>query len=580
MTTHQQPDTEQARHLPLGLLAPSPTNPRKRFDPTRLAELAESVKKHGVMQPILARPNPAHNDGNGQPPFEIVAGERRWRASQLAGRTSVLALIRDLGDIEALELQLLENMDRDDLHPLEEADGLHALMQTAKLTPEAVAAKVGKSLRWVFLRLALRNLCQSAREAFLAGEINASVAGLIARMPSQQQQAKATDRILTGFGGEPFTFRAAADYLRKEFMLDLANASFDIHAAYTVAGPCSDCDKRSGAAPDLFDDVKSGDLCQDSTCFNAKGQEAHEQLLAQCRKAGHQVLQGDAAKRLMPGGPNAVPTGYFRADQPCAALTADKRTLFDVFGDTQKGFVTVEHPGSQALVTLVPETIARKALAAKKLLRPPAPAPQAAATAAKAQAEDHDETAPAPAPAAAPTPAKAAKPVPLDPKQLQAAIDTRAGELFSLSLFLRLCAELRKAEQPPLVILRCRVADDLIDASHQGLQLVRQMFPDMPDDNNARRQWLATLNGRELADLMAIAAIAEELSNGDNLGELQFYSSTALPLAQEFNVNVIEQQQHVDELAEREVRESEDRRLGKVSAGDAFAASQQEAADA
>lgn len=566
-------DAEPARHLPLGLLAPSPTNPRKRFDAAKLAELAESIKKHGVMQPILARPNPEHREGNGRPLYEIVAGERRWRASQLAGRAHILALVRDLSDVEALELQLLENIEREDLHPMEEADGLHTLMQTAKLVAEDVAAKIGKSVRWVFLRLALRGLCPSAREAFLSGDISASVAGLIARMPDLGQQAEATARILTGFNGEPFTYKAASEYLRKEFMLDLVRAPFNIDATYAVAGPCHRCDKRSGSKPDLFDDVKTGDLCQDSKCFAAKGEEAHERLLQACRDAGHQVLQGDNARRLMPS--SATPSGYFLAKEACVTLTADKRSLFDLFGDAQKGFITVELTGSRSLVTLVPEGIARKLLKSKNLLRAAAPAPAQAPEPAPASAPAAAAPAtPAPQPA---KPAPAAKPVPLSPAQLQGAIDRRAGELFSRQLFMQLCTALRQADELPLVILRCKIADDLTAASYEATQLVAQQFPELPVDTGAPaiRAWLSTLDGRQLGELMAVAAIAEELSNDDGLADLTFYSTNAAPLADAFSIDLHALQDAVDAAAAQEVTDEEDKRLGRVHAGHAFAAAQE-----
>jgi ParB/RepB/Spo0J family partition protein len=285
--------SNQVQRFPLNHFKPSPTNPRKRFNPAKLAELAKSIAKHDVLQPVLSRPNPEHREGNGMPLLELVAGECRWRSSGIADAADLPTLVKDLSDLEVLEIQLVENLQRADLHPLEEAEGMRRLLDaTAKagkpLAAEGLAVMLGKSPRWVFLRLELLNLCDEARDAFLADTINASVAGLIARMPNVDQQREATARILTGFNGEPFTFRAAADYLRKEFMLDLARAPFSIDVAYKVAGPCHRCDKRSGSKPDLFDDVKIGDLCQDSKCYAAKGEEAHERLLQACREAGHQ----------------------------------------------------------------------------------------------------------------------------------------------------------------------------------------------------------------------------------------------------------------------------------------------------
>ncbi len=578
--------SDQVQRFPLNCFKPSPTNPRKRFDPAKLAELATSIAKHDVLQPVTARPNPEFRDGNGQPPLELVAGERRWRASALAEASDLPALVKDLSDLEALEIQLAENMERDDLHPLEEAAGMQQLMEASRkagkpLSVEDMAIKIGKSPRWVALRLELLRLCDEARTAFLDGVINASVAGLIARMPNLDQQREATSRILTGFNGEPFTFRAAAEYLRKEFMLDLTRAPFGIDLTYNVAGPCHRCDKRSGSKPDLFDDVKTGDLCQDSKCYAAKSEEAHERLLQACRDAGHQVLQGDAARRLMPS--SATPSGYFLAKDPCVTLTADKRSLFDLFGDKQKGFVTVELTGSRSLVTLVPEAAARKMLQAKRLLRAASPAPSPAPT-----------QAPKPAAAAAPTTkatpkpversnAVASKPAPLTASQRQQAIYGRAGQLFSHGLFTLLVTRLREAEEPPLVILRCKAADDITGASAEALELVRAPFPELPvltwpEGRRELSRWIEGLSGRQLAELIATLAIAEELSNEDHLDELEDYSTHALPLAEAFGVDLAEHQREMAERAAEQVDAEEDQRQGRTSAGAAFAAAHGEAA--
>jgi ParB/RepB/Spo0J family partition protein len=391
-TTAPTTSPEQAQHIPLGLLRPRPTNPRKRFTPAKITELAESIKKLcGNFQPILARPNPDYAEGNGQPRYEIVAGERRWRACAEAGMPSVLALVRDISHFDCLEIQLVENIDREDLHPLEEAEGLKALLRDAQggkdaqgyATADDLAARIGKSRRWVFARLALLNLCESAREAFLADKFSASVAGLIARMPDAGQQADATKRILEGWGGEPYSYRQAAEYLHKEFMLALDKAPFDIAASFQHAGPCGACPKRSGAAPELFDDVKSGDMCQDSACFNAKVDATHQAKLDAARAAGHTVLSGTAARELMPS-ISTLPQGYHWFDKPCPALTDSKATLRELFGNKSPEVITLDHPGDR-IVSLAPDAAVRKLLKAKGLLNAPAAAPAAPASKQKDQ---------------------------------------------------------------------------------------------------------------------------------------------------------------------------------------------------
>lgn len=148
--------------LALEAIVASKTNPRKHFDAAALKELAESIAKHGVLQAILVRPNGA--DGK----FELVAGERRWRAAKLAQLDRIPVTVRELSDTEALELQVVENLQRTDLHPLEEAEGYESLMKCQHAdgrtyTADEIAAKVGKSRSYVYSRLKYTALCKEAR---------------------------------------------------------------------------------------------------------------------------------------------------------------------------------------------------------------------------------------------------------------------------------------------------------------------------------------------------------------------------------------------------------------------------------
>ena len=135
-----------AKYIPINLLQPSPTNPRKHFDQAKLEELAASIRKIGQIQPILVRPR----DGarRGEALYEIVAGERRFRASKLAAQEHIQAIVRDMSDHEVLELQLIENLQREDLTALEEADGYHAVLQKSGrlmgLTVDELAARIGR----------------------------------------------------------------------------------------------------------------------------------------------------------------------------------------------------------------------------------------------------------------------------------------------------------------------------------------------------------------------------------------------------------------------------------------------------
>ncbi|MGN6371672.1 MAG: ParB/RepB/Spo0J family partition protein [Solirubrobacteraceae bacterium] len=136
---------EELRELPIELIVPNPNQPRRHFDQDALSALAGSLSERGVLQPVLVRPMP---DGR----YELVAGERRWRAAQVAGLDEIPALVRARDDAAALELALIENMAREDLNPIEEARACEALVDELGLTREQVAKRVGRS------RVALSNL--------------------------------------------------------------------------------------------------------------------------------------------------------------------------------------------------------------------------------------------------------------------------------------------------------------------------------------------------------------------------------------------------------------------------------------
>lgn len=174
-----KPDEGQFLQIPPGRIHPSKTNPRKSCDAKRQAELAESVRRNGVMQPILVRPL-------GEDRYEIVAGYCRWTAAVAAGLELMPCMVRTLTDTEALELQLIENVQRADLHPMEEAEGYAALIQRG-YTAQRIAEKVGKSPAYVYDRMKLMELSEAAKTFFLDGVLSPSHAILLARIPVKEQ---------------------------------------------------------------------------------------------------------------------------------------------------------------------------------------------------------------------------------------------------------------------------------------------------------------------------------------------------------------------------------------------------------
>lgn len=157
-------DPESARMLAISDIEPNRDQPRKQFDDAALRELADSIAQHGVIQPLLVRPM-----GGGI--YQIVAGERRWRASRLAGLTEVPAVVRELTDSETMEIALVENLQREDLDPVEEAEGIAQLIETYSLTQEEAARKLGKSRPAVANALRLLNLPAQVREMLRTGRL-------------------------------------------------------------------------------------------------------------------------------------------------------------------------------------------------------------------------------------------------------------------------------------------------------------------------------------------------------------------------------------------------------------------------
>ena len=192
---------ESLQTLAVDRLRPGKYQPRTRMDETSLDELAESIKEHGIMQPVLVRPG----DGGR---FEILAGERRWRAAQRAGLKDVPALVKTVPDASALAIGLIENIQREDLNPLEQANGLARLIDEFGLTHDAVAKAIGRSRSAVTNLLRLRELAKPVQEYLSAGKLDmgharallglagAAQAGAAARVVAQGLSVRDTERLV------------------------------------------------------------------------------------------------------------------------------------------------------------------------------------------------------------------------------------------------------------------------------------------------------------------------------------------------------------------------------------------------
>lgn len=176
--------------LPLNEIIPNKDQPRKTFDETTLAELSESIKQHGVLQPLLVRPLP----GGG---YQLVAGERRWRACRMAGVREVPVVVKELTDTETMEIAIIENLQREDLNPIEEAEGLQALVDKCGLTQEEVAASVGKSRPAIANSLRLLRLPQEVRDMTREGRISAGHARALLSLDNDAMIFEAAQNIIS-----------------------------------------------------------------------------------------------------------------------------------------------------------------------------------------------------------------------------------------------------------------------------------------------------------------------------------------------------------------------------------------------
>jgi ParB family chromosome partitioning protein len=181
----REPGLEGAREIPVELVHRNPGQPRQHFSEDELAELEESIRVSGILQPILVRPSP------GRPgEFEIVAGERRWRAAQRAGVTAIPALVRELGDDRAYEIAIVENVQREDLNAMEEARAYETLMARMGYTQEQAAKAVGKSRSHLANTLRLLQLPSPVQDHVLNGRLSAGHARAILASDDQETVAE------------------------------------------------------------------------------------------------------------------------------------------------------------------------------------------------------------------------------------------------------------------------------------------------------------------------------------------------------------------------------------------------------
>lgn len=293
--------------IPIGKLKPSPYNRTIVLDDG----FVESIRSKGIYQPLLVRPLKGDT-------FEIVFGHRRHAGAKKAGRAEVPAMVREMTDKEVLEAQLIENVQRQDVHPIEEAEGYNRLLTDHGYAVEDLAAKIGKSKGYIYGRLKLRALGEKAQRAALEGKVSSSVALLLARIPDAKLQDEALAwATRSTYHGEPPSFRQVKDHLEHEFSCSLKEAGFDLKDETLVpeAGTCTKCPHRSGNQRELFGETSGrADVCTNPPCFQKKRDADWSRKAEAARGKGLRVLTDAEAKKAIPRWSGDTSTGYVALD--------------------------------------------------------------------------------------------------------------------------------------------------------------------------------------------------------------------------------------------------------------------------
>lgn len=295
---------QQIEYVEIGRLNPSPTNPRKTFHQESIAELSESVKRSGVIQPLIVRRDEGLSTGDSDVHYEIVAGERRYRASKAAQLSELPVIVRVLTDNEVIELQLIENLQREDVSAYEEAVGYAGLLKLAGpdgvplYTVERIAGQIGKSPNYVRNRLKAQQAPKQLLAALERGEVGTRVCELVGRIPHEDDREKCAAEVLEpNWDDRPMTSREVEEHIADHYMIKLSKAAFDRADEGLLQGvpACSTCPYRSGNDESLHEDLQVGlvssgngskggvdpNLCLNPTCFRRKSEAHFERLEAE-----------------------------------------------------------------------------------------------------------------------------------------------------------------------------------------------------------------------------------------------------------------------------------------------------------
>jgi ParB/RepB/Spo0J family partition protein len=323
----------KVENIALDQIRPSKTNPRKHFDEAYIAELGESIRQKGIIQPLRVRPDWCIGksdeeivgvNGNAPAPqfFEIVAGECRYRGATVAKIDKAPVIVSLYSDKETLEIQLIENIQRADLTPIEEAEAYKRLIEMGH-TVETIHERTGKDRKTIYGKLKILRAPKLLLDALVKGAVGEAHCEIVGRIPAPDMREKAAREILsprimveaTDHAGEwerlegPMPIRLARVHVANHYMRSLAGAPFDLKDATLVApiideelaeriggGACDDCPLRSGNSPLLQKgDIKRPDICMNPRCLTQKTEAHFARLQERAVAEGKKLLTADEA---------------------------------------------------------------------------------------------------------------------------------------------------------------------------------------------------------------------------------------------------------------------------------------------
>lgn len=297
------------REIPLSEIVDCPNNPRQVPSKEADRELLENIRAIGVLEPILVRPAAGL--------FECVFGSRRLRAAREIPLDTIPAIIREMNDEQALEAQLAENLRRDNMHPIDEAEAYRRMRDDYGHGAAEIATKLGANKAKILRRLQLCALSKACASAFRKGSIELGIAEAISRVPDERHQDAVLNHLMgiVANGGK-VTFENARSIIQRDYQLDLVDPPFDPEDASLVpaAGACSECPKRTTNLKRLWTELDDGDRCTDAGCFKAKNEAAWSATKLYAEADGNTIATA-AQNKAMFGHGESVLGGYVGLDE-------------------------------------------------------------------------------------------------------------------------------------------------------------------------------------------------------------------------------------------------------------------------